>query len=114
MLVGLAGALSGFNGSYDFPSGQEYPPHVPFRAMRIMLAMPGVLMVPLAYGTAYELRFTNYAKHLVTLITLCGRSTVLHVIMPLLMPWTPFFSCLLLPMLECRHGLAGNFEIHPT
>jgi dolichyl-phosphate-mannose-protein mannosyltransferase len=72
MLVGLAGALSGFNGSYDFPSGQVYPDHVPFRAMRILLAMPGVAMVPLAWGTSLELGFSNYAKHIVTLMTLCG------------------------------------------
>ena len=74
MLVGLAGALSGFNGSYDFPSGQVYPDHVPFRAMRVMLAMPGVAMVPLAWGTSLELGFSNYAKHIVTLMTLCGES----------------------------------------
>lgn len=72
MLVGLAGALSGFNGSYDFPSGQTYPDHVPFRAMRIMLALPGVAMVPLAWGTSLELGFSNYGKHVVTLMTLCG------------------------------------------
>lgn len=75
MLVGLAGALSGFNGSYDFPSGQTYPDHVPFRAMRVMLAMPGVMMVPLAWGTSLELGFSNYAKHIVTLMTLCGKSS---------------------------------------
>ena len=80
MLVGLAGALSGYNGSFDFPSGAVYPSHVPFRAMRVLLALPGVAMVPLAWGTAYELRFTEYAKHLVTIMTLCGarRSLSLH------------------------------------
>lgn len=78
MLVGLAGALSGFNGSYDFPSGQTYPDHVPFRAMRVMLAMPGVMMVPLAWGTSLELGFSNYAKHIVTLMTLCGKLNQLY------------------------------------
>ena len=101
MLVGLAGALSGFNGSWDFPSGQEYPAHVPFKAMRIMLALPGVAMVPLAYGTAYELRFSNYAKHLVTLITLCGQSG--HSYQQ---------HCKL--MLRCRHGLARHLSLHPS
>ena len=43
-LAGLAGALSGFNGSFDYPSGAVYPDHVPFHAMRIMLALPGVAM----------------------------------------------------------------------
>lgn len=72
MLVGLAGALSGFNGSYDFASGAVYPAHVPFKSMRIMLALPGVAMVPLAWGTALEFGFTGYGKHLVTLMTLFG------------------------------------------
>ncbi|GAA6041203.1 hypothetical protein JCM8097_008341 [Rhodosporidiobolus ruineniae] len=71
MLVGLAGALSGFNGSYDYPSGAVYPEHVPYRAMRIMLALPGVAMVPLAWGTAVELRMSKWGRHIVTLMVLC-------------------------------------------
>ncbi|POY73479.1 hypothetical protein BMF94_3416 [Rhodotorula taiwanensis] len=70
MLVGLAGALSGFNGSFDFPSGAVYPDHVPFHAMRIMLALPGVAMVPLAWGTAVELRFSKWGRHIVTVMVL--------------------------------------------
>ncbi|BGP29202.1 Dolichyl-phosphate-mannose--protein mannosyltransferase 2 [Rhodotorula toruloides] len=70
MLVGLAGALSGFNGSFDYPSGAVYPDHVPFHAMRIMLALPGVAMVPLAWGTAVELRMTKWGRHIVTLMVL--------------------------------------------
>lgn len=73
MLVGLAGYLSGFDGSYDYPSGADYPPHVPFYSMRVLLAIPGILMVPLAWGTAVELRFTEWSKHLVTLMVLCGK-----------------------------------------
>lgn len=72
MLVGLAGALSGYNGSYDFPSGAEYPAHVPYKTMRILLALPGIAMVPLAWGTAIELRFSKWATHIVTLMVLCG------------------------------------------
>ncbi|SCV67340.1 BQ2448_5986 [Microbotryum intermedium] len=68
MLVGLAGALTGFNGSYDFPSGVSYPDHVPYTAMRVLLALPGVAMVPLAWGTALELRFSRWSTHIVTLM----------------------------------------------
>ncbi len=73
MLVGLAGVLSGFNGSYDFPSGQVYPDHVPYKAMRVFMALPGIAMVPLAWGTAFELGFTSRARHIVTLMVLCGK-----------------------------------------
>jgi len=71
MLVGLAGALTGFDGSFDYPSGAVYPDQVPFHAMRVLLALPGVAMVPLAWGTAVELRFTKWSKHIVTLMVLC-------------------------------------------
>lgn len=77
MLVGLAGALSGFNGSFDFPSGVTYPDHVPFHAMRIMLALPGVAMVPLAWGTAVELRFSKWGRHIVTVMVLTGAAALL-------------------------------------
>ncbi|KAF8754353.1 MIR domain [Rhizoctonia solani] len=43
----------------------------PFVTMRVMLALFGVAMVPLAWFTAKELRFTNRACHLVTIMTLC-------------------------------------------
>lgn len=71
MLIGLAGVLCGFNGSFDFHSGAKYPAHVPYRGMRILMALPGVAMVPLAWGTAYELGFTWYGQHIVTLMVLC-------------------------------------------
>uniref|UniRef100_A0A0W0FF77 Dolichyl-phosphate-mannose--protein mannosyltransferase n=1 Tax=Moniliophthora roreri TaxID=221103 RepID=A0A0W0FF77_MONRR len=70
MLVGLAGLLAGYNGSFDFKSGTEYPEHVPFVAMRVMLATFGVGMVPLAWYTAVELGLSQWACHLVTLMVL--------------------------------------------
>lgn len=72
MLVGLAGALSGYDGSFEFPSGAVYPDNVPYRTMRVLLAIPGILMVPLAWGTAVELKFTRWSQHIVTLMVLCG------------------------------------------
>ncbi|QRW17678.1 hypothetical protein RhiXN_02602 [Rhizoctonia solani] len=71
MLVGLAGLLSGYDGTFEFKSGEKYPDSVPFVTMRVMLALFGVAMVPLAWFTAKELRFTNRACHLVTIMTLC-------------------------------------------
>jgi len=72
MLVGLAGLLSGYNGSYEFKSGEMYPEDVPFVAMRVILATFGVLMVPLGWYTAIELGMSTRACHLVALMCLCG------------------------------------------
>ncbi|KAG0140808.1 hypothetical protein CROQUDRAFT_674442 [Cronartium quercuum f. sp. fusiforme G11] len=74
MLVGFAGLLSGFDGRYDFPSGQPYPPNVPYTTMRILLALPGIALVPIAWATALELGFTTYTRHIVTLMVLADLS----------------------------------------
>ncbi|KAF8207275.1 glycosyltransferase family 39 protein [Mycena galopus ATCC 62051] len=71
MLVGLVGLLSGYDGSFEFKSGAEYPDSVPFVAMRVMLATFGVAMVPLGWYTAVELGMSQWACHLVALMVLC-------------------------------------------
>ncbi|EJT98298.1 glycosyltransferase family 39 protein [Dacryopinax primogenitus] len=71
MLVGLAGLLSGYDGSFEFKSGEAYPSHVPYTAMRVILATFGVGMVPIGWFTAVELGFSQRACHLVTLMVLC-------------------------------------------
>ncbi|KAF8624120.1 hypothetical protein AX15_006029 [Amanita polypyramis BW_CC] len=70
MIVGLVGLLSGYDGSFEFKSGEAYPENVPYVAMRVMLAMFGVGMVPLAWFTAVELGMSQWACHLVTLMVL--------------------------------------------
>ncbi|KAF5322974.1 hypothetical protein D9611_009308 [Ephemerocybe angulata] len=70
MLVGLAGLLSGYDGSFEFKSGEVYPDTVPYVAMRVMLATFGVLMVPLAWFTSVELGMSQWACHLTTLMVL--------------------------------------------
>jgi len=72
MLVGLAGLLSGYNGGYEFKSGEMYPEDVPYVAMRVIMATFGVLMVPLGWYTAIELGMSTRACHLVALMCLCG------------------------------------------
>lgn len=74
MIVGLVGLLSGYDGHFDFKSGATYPAEVPYVAMRVMMAMFGVLMVPLGWYTAVELGMTRRACHLVALMVLCGTS----------------------------------------
>jgi len=76
MIVGLVGLLSGYNGQFEFKSGEQYKEDVPYVAMRVMLATFGVLMVPLAWYTSKELGFSNRGAHIVTLMVLCGTSTL--------------------------------------
>jgi dolichyl-phosphate-mannose-protein mannosyltransferase len=76
MIVGLVGLLSGYNGHFEFKSGDQYKEDVPYVAMRVMLATFGVLMVPLAWYTSKELGFSNRGAHIVTLMVLCGVSTL--------------------------------------
>lgn len=78
MLVGLVGLLSGYDGHFDFKSGAEYPENVPYIAMRIMLAMFGVAMVPLGWYTAVELGMSRRACHLVALMCLCGAFLIIR------------------------------------
>ncbi|KAF7295574.1 Glycosyltransferase family 39 protein [Mycena indigotica] len=70
MIVGFVGLLAGYDGSYEFKSGEEYPENVPFVAMRMMLALFGVGMVPLAWYTGIELGLSEWACHLFALMVL--------------------------------------------
>ncbi|OCT52587.1 Dolichyl-phosphate-mannose--protein mannosyltransferase 2 [Cladophialophora carrionii] len=74
MLVGLSGYLAGYNGSFEFKSGETYPEEVNYTFMRIFNAMFGVATIPLAYYTARELNFRRPAVWLVTLMVLCENS----------------------------------------
>ncbi|CAG8443966.1 3298_t:CDS:2 [Cetraspora pellucida] len=70
MLVGLAGFLAGYNGSFEFGSGEAYPADVNYAFMRIFLASFGAWMVPLAYFTSLELDLSQHAVILTTLMVL--------------------------------------------
>ncbi|KAI8370222.1 Dolichyl-phosphate-mannose-protein mannosyltransferase-domain-containing protein [Blakeslea trispora] len=59
MLVGLSGALANYNGSFSFESGSVYPDDMDIATMRLFNATWGVLLVPLAYGTARYLNFST-------------------------------------------------------
>src|SRR5262245_37442402 len=72
MLVGLAGAIAGYNGSFTFESGHDYPDHVPYVSMRIFIALFGAAMVPMAYLTALQLRFSQKAAFLAATMVLFG------------------------------------------
>ena len=72
MLVGLSGWMAGYNGSFEFKSGEVYPEELNYTFMRIFNATFGALCVPLAYYTAKEFNFSKPAVWLVTLMVLCG------------------------------------------
>ncbi|KAF8468350.1 dolichyl-phosphate-mannose-protein mannosyltransferase 2 [Kalaharituber pfeilii] len=74
MLVGLSGYLAGYNGSFEFKSGEHYPPELNYTFMRIFNATFGALCVPLAYYTSKQLHFSKATTWLVTLMVLCENS----------------------------------------
>ncbi|KAL2170015.1 hypothetical protein VTG60DRAFT_5355 [Thermothelomyces hinnuleus] len=74
LLVGLSGYLAGYNGSFEFKSGDTYPPEVNYVFMRQFNAFWGAVCVPMAYWTAKELKFRRPAVWLVALMVLCENS----------------------------------------
>lgn len=75
MLVGLAGALSGYNGSFEFKSGEHYPEHSHYYiGMRVILAMFGVAMVPVAWSSSGALGWNKRSRHLLALMVLCDNA----------------------------------------
>ena len=70
MLVALGGKLAGYDGSFDFGSGGDYPDTVPYVGMRMFVAAFGTLIVPLNYMTAVQLRLGKWATLLVAAMTL--------------------------------------------
>jgi dolichyl-phosphate-mannose-protein mannosyltransferase len=74
MLVGLSGYLAGYNGSFEFKSGEKYPEELNYTFMRAFNAFFGAVCIPLAYYTARELNLKRPAVWFVTLMVLCEKS----------------------------------------
>ena len=74
MLVGLSGVLAGYNGSFEFKSGEKYPEELNYTFMRLFNSAFGAVCVPLAYFTARELNFRRPAVWLITLMVLFENS----------------------------------------
>ncbi|KAI8323615.1 PMT-domain-containing protein [Martensiomyces pterosporus] len=64
MLIAAAFKWLGYTGSFDFKSGQEYPPDVPYAEMRRMQAVVGALLVPASFQLCNGLRFPPAAAWL--------------------------------------------------
>ncbi len=76
MLVGLAGLLSGYNGHFEFKSGELYPDTVNYYGMRIIMALYGVAMVPVAWSSSGALGWDWRSRHLLALMVLCDNAWV--------------------------------------
>lgn len=76
MLVGLSGYVAGYNGSFSFESGAEFPEDLDYTTMRVFNAMFNVLCVPVAYFTAKQFRLSIPAVWLVTLMILLEHSYI--------------------------------------
>ncbi|KAH3684180.1 hypothetical protein WICPIJ_004823 [Wickerhamomyces pijperi] len=76
MLVGFSGYLAGYNGSWDFPSGQAYPDYIDFVKMRFFQATFSALCVPLAYFTAKAIGFKLLTVWLFTILVVFESSYV--------------------------------------
>lgn len=74
MLVGLSGFIAGYNGSWDFPSGEVYPDYIDYVKMRIFNATFSSLCVPVAYFTAKAIGFSLPTVWLFTLLVLFENS----------------------------------------
>ncbi|CAI4961531.1 BBT_HP_G0085820.mRNA.1.CDS.1 [Saccharomyces cerevisiae] len=74
MLVGLSGYLAGYNGSWDFPSGEIYPDYLDYVKMRLFNASFSALCVPLAYFTAKAIGFSLPTVWLMTVLVLFENS----------------------------------------
>ncbi|KAK3386957.1 glycosyltransferase family 39 protein [Podospora didyma] len=74
LLVGLSGWLAGYNGTFEFKSGEKYPEELNYTFMRQFNAFWGAACVPLAYWTAKALNLKRPAVWLVTLMVLCENS----------------------------------------
>ncbi|KAJ1553671.1 Protein O-mannosyltransferase 2, partial [Cladochytrium tenue] len=70
MLLALAGAFVGYDGSFDFKSGTHYPPGLNYVGMRAAAAAFGAAVVPLAYYTARELHLSRSASALLACLIL--------------------------------------------
>ncbi|CAO1632874.1 unnamed protein product [Parajaminaea phylloscopi] len=75
MLVGLAGVMSGYNGSFEFKSGESYPEGSHYYVgMRVILALFGVVMVPVAWRSSSALGWNKRTRHLLALMVLCDNA----------------------------------------
>jgi dolichyl-phosphate-mannose-protein mannosyltransferase len=70
MINGFAGLVAGFNGTFEFKSGEPYPKELNFGIMRFFNALFGIGLTPLAYYTGVHLRLSVFASTLLGILTI--------------------------------------------
>ena len=75
-LLGLAGYLSGYDGTFEFDSGKDYPNNVNFAGMRVFCGICGATIVPLAFLIGLELKMSRQAAFLLGVFALVGKSLI--------------------------------------
>ncbi|KAG1457399.1 hypothetical protein G6F56_006615 [Rhizopus delemar] len=105
MLVGLSGWLAGYDGSFSFESGAQYPESVNYSVMRIFNAFFGAMMVPISYLTAVQLRMSTKASLLTATMVLLDNAYLTISRFILLDSMLLFFTCTSLFTLSVFHNL---------
>lgn len=70
LLVGLSGYLAGFDGNFDFESGDEFPDNCDYVLMRCFNCVFGILCTPIAYKTALALGYSQLTVWFITLLVI--------------------------------------------
>ncbi|ORZ02397.1 Dolichyl-phosphate-mannose-protein mannosyltransferase-domain-containing protein [Syncephalastrum racemosum] len=105
MLVGLSGYLAGYDGSFSFESGKEYPENLDYTFMRVFNATWGALLVPLAYMTARQFHFSQRASLLTSTMVLLDTAYLCISRFILLDSMLLFFTCTTLYCLSVFHNV---------
>jgi dolichyl-phosphate-mannose-protein mannosyltransferase len=110
MLVGFSGYLAGYNGSWDFPSGQEYPEYIDYVKMRMFNATFGALMVPVAYYTMKQIGYNRKVTWLFTLMVCLETTYTTLARFILLDSMLLFFTCTTVLCMYTFHNLNRDPE----
>ncbi|KAG5422083.1 PMT6 [Candida metapsilosis] len=70
LLVALSGYLAGYDGTFEFESGKQYPESMDFVFMRVFNCMFSILVTPLTYRTAVLAGFDQWTCWFVSLMVI--------------------------------------------
>ncbi|XP_062810672.1 uncharacterized protein PRCAT00003954001, partial [Priceomyces carsonii] len=70
LLVALSGYIAGYDGSFAFDSGLEYPDNCNYVLMRAFNCLFGILCTPVVYKTAIALGFSQFTVWFISLMTI--------------------------------------------